>query len=248
MKNQYIVKDSTSRPSSPSSRISGLVPPLAALVLVVLFTALGFWQLERAEQKRELQASFEGDGEHQSVDAGLTPSRYQRLSATGRFLNERQFLIDNMVQDGRLGYYVITPMHLGGSRPLLLVNRGWIARGAGGEKPSITTGSGMRTVKGLAGHLPRVGVRPGAALENAGDWPKLATFPTLEDLSSALDREVLPFVLLANPDPSSGLVRRWEPREMGQARHLGYAFQWFALAAAVVVVSVVVFRKRRSAQ
>jgi surfeit locus 1 family protein len=224
------------------------MPPLAALLLVVLFTALGFWQLERADQKRALQASFDAEGRYLPIEGDAAPALYQRIEATGRFLNERQFLIDNMVQDGRLGYYVITPLELAEGRPLLLVNRGWIAKDPRGGKPAIAVDAATRTVQGRAGHLPRVGVRPGTALANAGDWPKLATFPSVEDLASVLHREVLPFVLLANPDPSSPLARRWEPQQIGPARHLGYAFQWFALAIAVVAVSAVVYRKQRASR
>ena len=43
-------------PSRLSITAMDLVPPLAAIVLVVLFTALGFWQLDRAEEKRALIA------------------------------------------------------------------------------------------------------------------------------------------------------------------------------------------------
>jgi surfeit locus 1 family protein len=222
------------------------VPPLAALALVILFTMLGFWQLDRADQKRTLEASFEAGGEYLEVTAGVTPELYRRISATGRFLGGTQFLIDNMVQDGRLGYYVITPLATAEGAPLLLVNRGWAARRGDGDLPEIAVSGDVRTVKGRAGHLPRVGVRPGTPLEGAGDWPKVATFPTLEDLAGELGRPVLPFILLADPDPTTSLVRRWQPRQAGPMRHLAYAFQWFALAAAVVVVTAVVYRKQRA--
>lgn len=229
-----------------TSTAARLLPPLAALALVALFTLLGFWQLDRAEQKRALQASFEADGEPVEITAGVAPPLYQRVRAAGRFVDERQFLIENMVHDGRLGFYVITPLELGQGGPLLLVNRGWAPRQPDGTLPDIAVGNGPRTVEGRAGRLPRVGVRPGAALAADGGWPKLATFPTVEDVARALERPVLPFVLLADPDAASGLVRRWEPQQAGPSRHLAYAFQWFALAVAVVAVTVVVYRKKRA--
>lgn len=222
-----------------------LVPPLAAVVLVVFFTALGFWQLDRAEEKRALLAAFAADGEPVPVAQGLVPPDFERLRATGHFLADRQFLIDNIVVDGRLGFYVITPMVLE-SGGLLLVNRGWTPET--GEAPAIAIDDATRSVTGRAGHLPRVGLRPGEAMAEGSGWPKVATFPTADELARELGRDVLPFVLLADADPGSGLLCRWEPREIGPSRHLGYAFQWFALAVAVAAVTVVVYRHRRAAR
>ena len=221
-----------------------LLPPFTALVLVALFTGLGFWQLDRAEQKRALQSSFESGGAAVEVTANAEPRLYQNIRATGRYLDERQFLIANIVQDGRLGFYVVTPLELAGGGPLLLVNRGWVARPENGGLPDVAVEDGPRTVEGRAGRLPRVGIRPGEALEAGSSWPRVATFPTVDELAEALRRPVLPFVLLADPDPGSGLVQSWEPRQMGPSRHIGYAVQWFALAAAVVAVAVVVSRRR----
>lgn len=221
-----------------------LLPPFAALLLVALFTGLGFWQLDRAEQKRALQSSFEAGGAAVEVTADAEPRLYQNIRATGRYLGERQFLIANIVQDGRLGFYVVTPFELAGAGPLLLVNRGWTARPADGSLPEVAIGDGPRRVEGRAGRLPRVGIRPGEALEAGSSWPRVATFPTSDELAEALQQPVLPFVLLADPDPASGLVRSWEPRQMGPSRHIGYAVQWFALAAAVAAVTVVVWRRK----
>jgi surfeit locus 1 family protein len=243
-------------PSFRSLSVTDVVPPLAALALVVLFTALGFWQLERAEQKRALEDAFAAPGAAREVVPGIAPARFERLRATGRFVAHRQFLIDNIVQDGRLGTYVITPMELESGGPLLLVNRGWMPRVSGqvsGQRSdqgpgarSIEVDAAPRTVTGRAGGLPRVALRPGEAF-TGDEWPRHATFPTTEELAAALGRDVLPFVLLADPDPASGLVRHWQPAEMGPARHLGYAVQWFAMALAVVAVTIVVYRRRRTA-
>ena len=231
---------------SRTSIATRLLPPFAALALVVLFTSLGVWQLDRAEQKRALEASFETPGATLEVTANAEPALYQHIRATGRFIDERQFLIGNIVQDGRLGFYVITPLELAAGGPLLLVNRGWVVRPADGRLPDVAMTDEQGTIEGRAGQLPRVGIRPGTALEAGGGWPRLATYPTVDELAKALQRPVLPFVLLADPDPASGYVRRWEPQHMSPARHIGYAFHWFALAVAVVAITIVVYRRKRT--
>ncbi len=93
--------------------------------------------------------------------------------------------------------------------------------------------------------MPRVGIRSGEAFEGAGDWPKKAMYPTLDDLSAELDQDVLPFILLLHPETDDGFVRRWQPTGSGPSMHYGYAFQWFAMAAAVLVILGWQLRKRR---
>jgi surfeit locus 1 family protein len=223
---------------------------LAAVVLVALFLSLGFWQLDRAEQKRVVEAAFADGGERLTVTGDAVYPLYQPLTATGRYLPERQFLIDNMILDGRLGYFVVTPFEYERGRPLLLVNRGWVARDSAEDLQAVlravSNDAGQTSVHGRAGQLPRVGIRAGEVFTEDADWPRTANWPTLDDLAAALRRDVLPFVLLADPEPGSRLLRRWEPRQAGPMRHIGYAFQWFALAAAVIVTAVVVYRKKRA--
>ena len=56
--------------------------------------------------------------------------------------------------------------------------------------------------------------------------------PTLDELSAELGQELLPFILLLSPEDDDGYVRLWQPRDSGPGMHYGYAFQWFAMAAA----------------
>ncbi|MEX2125930.1 MAG: SURF1 family protein [Woeseia sp.] len=234
---------------------SDFVPPLAGCVLVVLFTSLGFWQLDRAEQKRAVEAAFDKPGEYLPVAPGNEYGLYQPLTASGRYLSERQFLLDNMILDGRVGYFVVTPFEYESGKPLLLVNRGWVAKTTpaeiaatiASETPDSETAP-PTAVKGRAGQLPRVGIRAGEAFAGDMDWPRTANWPTLDELARALDRDVLPFVLLADPEPGNALVRRWQPRHVGPMRHIGYAVQWFALAAGVVVLALFLYRQRRAKQ
>lgn len=226
-----------------------LLPWLLFPLLTALFLSLGFWQLERAEQKRDLEAAFAGAaGEAAPLDPGRDYALYEPVEASGRYLADRQFLIDNIVLDGQLGYYVLTPLEYAEDQPLLVVNRGWFPRAAGDREPPLAVEEGRQSVRGRAGGLPRVALRPGEPFAEAAGWPRTATWPELGDLAGALGREVLPFVLLAEPDPESPLVRDWRPRQVGPMRHVGYAVQWFALAATAVVIGIVLYRKKRSAR
>ena len=211
-----------------------LFPPLAALGFIALFISLGLWQLDRAAGKNHLQALFENDAPYSRVNGDMPVTDYQNIEAHGLYLDQQQVLIDNIFVDNHIGHYAITAFRFAASEPLLIVNRGWIARPAANETgPDLRTGSDRQTIRGRVGHLPRVGFRPGDAFVDAGDWPKKAVYPTLDELSAELGQELLPFILLLSPDADNGSVRRWQPRESGPMMHYGYAFQWFAMATAV---------------
>jgi surfeit locus 1 family protein len=212
-------------------------PLLAGVIFAGLFVALGFWQLDRAQQKKALLAQFADDAPYTPLDGTLPQRDFQAIETRGRYLGERQILIENIVRDGQVGYFIITPFEQSIDRTLLLVNRGWLPRsGQGTARLDIDVGADIRRIRGRAGHLPNVSVRPGNGFDGAGDWPKNATYPTLEEVANELNEELLPFVLLLATDEDDGFRRQWQPQQSGPMINYGYAFQWFAMAAAVLAI------------
>lgn len=219
---------------------------MVAVGLIALFVSLGLWQLDRAAEKNQLQALFDNDTAFARVSGDMPVTDYQNIESYGYYLDAQQVLIDNIFRDSRIGHYVITAFRYAVNEPLLIVNRGWIARPVDNDSNvDLSTGETRRTIRGRVGRLPRVGIRSGEAFEGAGDWPKKAIYPTLDDLSAELDQEVLPFILLLHPEADDGFVRRWEPTGSGPSMHYGYAFQWFAMATAVLMILGWQLRKRR---
>jgi len=47
---------------------------------------------------------------------------------------------------------------------------------------------------------------------------------------------VIPGVLLLDAAEPDGYLRDWRASDFGPERHLGYAFQWFALAVTLVIL------------
>ncbi len=220
--------------------------PLAAgVIFIALFISLGFWQLDRASQKAQMLSLFDSDeGFVEPSDFGALRD-FDRIQVFGRYRGDRQVLIDNIPRDGRLGYYVITPFEPATRNELLLVNRGWLPKPARPEDAvSLDVDGEFRTIRGLAGHLPRVAIRPGEAFVERGDWPRVGLYPSNDEVAAELERKVLPSVLLLHPDAEEGFVRRWEPDISGPMTHYSYAFQWFALAVAAAGIAGWQFRKR----
>ena len=84
------------------------VPPIAGVMLIIVFSKLGLWQLDRANQKNDMQKAFANPASYIEVSDTLSPSLYTAIEATGRYQPDTQILIDNVIVDGRLGYYVIS--------------------------------------------------------------------------------------------------------------------------------------------
>jgi surfeit locus 1 family protein len=174
---------------------------------------------------------------------GVSP--YQRLEAEGKFDADRQFLLDNIILNSRYGHYVLTPLVYSDDEPALIVNRGWVERSGDSVDPEVLALPDDRlTVRGRVGSVPRAGYRMGDAITEPGTWPQHAVYPTLDELSAALGRELQPFVLLMDPDDDFGLVRHWVPEEMGPGRHYAYAFQWFAMGIVLAALLAWNYRKR----
>lgn len=229
-----------------------LWPTLAALVLIVVFLRLALWQVHRAEYKRQLLAQYHAVSLLPPIslnavlarDALAALPRYRHARVQGRYDGAHQILLEDMQHGDQVGYEVLTPLLLEPAGPTVLVDRGFLAANpAAGKLPDVAVPDGSRTVTGLLGHLPVPGLRLGGDTMPAG-WPKALLYPRHDTLAPLYPGLIEP-VLLLDPDQSEGFVRDWRP-DVGfpPARHLGYAFQWLALAVAVLIVWLVVNFKR----
>lgn len=206
---------------------------LLALAGMAVFISLGRWQLGRADEKRDLFAAFEsGSRVGIELPSNLVPlDRYQRATTAGRYDPSRQFLLDNMTHDGVPGLHVLTPL-LRDDGSVVVVDRGFLpSRGRRSDLPDIPVDDAPRRVSGRMDYLPRPAVELGTG-PTAG-WPRLISFPRVEDLATALGLPVHPQVLLLDAGEPDGFLRDWRPPGMTPDKHVGYAVQWFGLAAAV---------------
>ncbi|MCH8896352.1 MAG: SURF1 family protein [Proteobacteria bacterium] len=239
MGQQYIVTGKKRR----AENTVWLIPSVAAIVCFLLFVNLGRWQLERAQQKDLLFASFEQQ-QQTAAAPGLTSnesvekSRYQHRKVYGHYDSAHQFLLDNMVHEGRVGFQVLTPLILPDRQRALLINRGWIPLvGSRQNLPQVTVDSGLRQVTGRIDRLPRAGFRPGPGVTTTRQhWPRLALFPTTSELEDVLDYPLFDFVLLLDKHEPDGYLRQWRPTVMSANQHRGYAFQWFAMATVIMIL------------
>lgn len=229
--------------------------PLGAALTVLgtaLLMQLGFWQLGRAEQKQTLLDQY---AKGQQTQVEITPQnanglhRYQRARVTGRYDPTHQILLDNMPSHaGQPGYRVMTPLET--SAGWLLVDRGWLPMGATrSQLPEIAVGDGEREITGTLDALPKAGLELDLPPVDANvPWPRVLSFPKQTALEQQLERKLIAGLLLLDASQPDGYERIWEAHlGFKPERHIGYAVQWFALAAAAIVIFIVIsFRTKKA--
>ncbi|WP_455218026.1 SURF1 family protein [Kaarinaea lacus] len=229
-----------------------LVPTLATLLLLPILIKLGFWQLDRAEEKRIMLAEFNQALQMPAVNLNnldnmqqLKP--YQKVNVKGRYDTEHQFLLDNKVHNGKVGYQVLTPLRLEGRTQSILINRGWIPLGKNrNEVPQYTTPEQPVAVNGqvkfkLAETLQIV--------ESSGSddkWPAVVQWIDVEKFSAKLGYPLSPLVVLMDKQDSTGFVRDWFIKKVEPEKSTGYAVQWFSLALALVIIYLVTNTRNRN--
>lgn len=224
----------------------------ATLLAVAAFVSLGRWQWERGVHRSAQWEDFaNASAEPREVDAAEWPSleRFTRVRIAGQLDGERQILLDNVTEGGRPGWYVLTPLRLANGRGVM-VNRGFVpATGYRENLPDVALPAELpQTVQltGRIGTLPVAGLPSGRqAPGTEGPWPRIASFPTTEDLARVLTYPLEEGVLLLDADGGPGYLRQWRPPGLDPKRHYAYAVQWWGFAVlAIVLFAVLGFRRR----
>jgi cytochrome oxidase assembly protein ShyY1 len=231
-----------------------LLPFVAMLVVAAIGISLGQWQLRRAAEKEAVEQRIsEREKEPPLRLEGVAASpadadalEFRQVVLRGEFLPNWTIYLDNRPHAGKPGFHVITPLKIAGSNRHILVARGWIARDVADRSriPAIATPAGVVEVTGSvrrhAGRLLQLGqpapLKPGAIVQNLD----------AAQLAQASGLEIEPFIVEQTSEAPDGLVRDWPRPSLGIDRHLGYAFQWFALAATAFLFFVVTGFKRAS--
>jgi surfeit locus 1 family protein len=225
---------------------------MLVFVLATLFIVLGFWQIQRAEEKNLMQEKLQERmrAEPFEYSAALGENwqlwQYRRVILRGRFIAEKQVLIDNRVHNGKAGYHVITPFIDADTGRFILLNRGWITTGVNRNVlPDIVTPKDEVLV---AGRISVVRSRPPMLARDARPDEyneKVWSYLDVDYFKQKTGLRVEPYIVLVDSDLNDQLARDWPVINTKTGMHIGYAIQWFVFAIFVVVLFVAAcFRKK----
>jgi surfeit locus 1 family protein len=214
---------------------------LLALLLAAVCVRLGFWQWHKWVHADAQSARFARGAEAVQPLGTRTLSQvelFQRVSVSGRLDGRHQFLLDNRSWRGRAGYEVLTPLARADGRVLLL-DRGWVPfTGSRRRLPAVALAdTGEVHLSGRVADLPSPGLASGRAPPLRADpWPKVTSFPAMDELAEALGHALDARILLLDPQAPFGFVREWQPPGLAPLRYLAYAIQWWCFAALALVL------------
>ena len=219
-------------------------PSVTSTVLVILAivgcTALGRWQMSRAELREHLAHQYESGGAAGPLSIPTEPIgsenlQWRRFSARGVFVPSQTVFLDNRVHQGVAGFNVYTPLKLQGSDLHILVNRGWIGlRGGRRTDPNISTPAGEVFLIGRA-VIPTTGYAGAPQGPSSG---RILQSISIVQLASLTGLRLQNFVLQQESDIPDGLVRKWAIPGTGAEKNKGYALQWFTFALLALVLFI----------
>lgn len=213
---------------------------IAALLAAALTARLGVWQLDRAQQKLDLQAAIDAEAARAPLsNAGLTGAAsllHRRVVLRGTWVAERTVWLDNRPMDGRAGFYVVTPLRLTGREEAVLVQRGWVPR----DPVKRDLLAPVPTPAGEVEVVGRLAASP-SRLYELGEGERGPIRQNLESAAFAVESglALLPLTVVQTAGADDdGLLRHWPAPDLGLHKHYGYAFQWFALCALILALYV----------
>jgi cytochrome oxidase assembly protein ShyY1 len=229
---------------------------LAALVLLLCaaFVRLGFWQLDRLDERRarnavittNLHRPVAGVDTVLSSQPAVTAQQWRPVRATGTYDEAHTLLLRNQTHDGMKGVHVLVPL-MTGTGPALLVDRGWVQSGvsATARVDVPPPPAGEVTVTG------RVRLSQHATAEQARVTTDTAQ-PTVGRLDLSSLGRAFPYPLYGGyvelvreqPSAASAPVAVAAP-EVSDGPHLIYAIQWFMFCGIAVIGLVILARQER---
>ncbi|MEY2619585.1 MAG: hypothetical protein RL522_2587 [Pseudomonadota bacterium] len=220
---------------------------LAMALGVSVTFSLGLWQWGRAHEKLALQAALQArealpalGGDALSASPRSPDLMHRLVVLRGQWVVDRTVFLDNRQMNGRVGFYVVTPLRLSSAlasdpAAVVLVQRGWVPRNFNDRQqlPAITTPSGEVTVMGRIAPAPSKlydfdGAATGAIRQNL-DLPALRAETGLALVDGSVQQ---------TGAASDGLLRDWPVPASSADKNYGYAFQWWALCGVIFILYV----------
>jgi surfeit locus 1 family protein len=235
-----------------------IITTLFVIAAVFGMVRLGFWQLNRLEERREFNARVLAQVNAPPIDlpseipddaAALFDMDYRKVTARGIYIAGDEILLRNQVRDGMPGFDLITPLRLSGTDTTILVDRGFIPMsGSDPEQRKQYEQSGEVVVTGILRRpvIPRFAGVPDPTLTpgqtRLDSWNAIR----IDRIQSQVEGQLLPVYLQAAPpdSQSSPPYASLEQPELSEGPHMGYALQWFSFAMILAIGYPLLVRKQ----
>ena len=225
-----------------------LIPAVLIVATIAFLGSLGLWQLDRANEKRVIEASIQkantGTIELISDENRLLEKEYYQVRLKGQYLSNKQFIYDNQIIDQVSGYYVLTPFKLKNQSGTIVINRGFIPWNGDREKlADISIYKTKSDIKvQISKPIKRIELK---SSEISNNFPTLIQAVDLVKMSEIAGVNFSSMVGLLDASMDDGFVRKWEPYTGSIEKHIGYAVQWFLMAIVLGIIGIRIAIKQR---
>ena len=222
---------------------SRLAATIFYIFFAIVFVFLGFWQINRGNEKAEIIEAFEIQQTMQAVEFSANSKKWERVYINGELDAERLIFIDNIIYKGILGFKVVAPVSIEDNK-IILVDFGWIKQPQSRDEVSFLNISKNKNIS-VSGVLeaPEMGLILSDDIFT-NTWPKISQSKSISALESLFKEEIIQFILLSDYRNEADLVYlKPVVANMPPVKHYGYAGQWFAMFIALSIMYLYFLRK-----
>jgi len=232
-----------------------LIPTTAFIVAFICFIQLGFWQLERASEKNNINSNYTLRQDDALINLNNTNSinnkealLWRRAEVNGSFLNKKNIILDNQIFNQIAGFNILTPFLIKDSNYVVLINRGWHPNLASRDLiPDIQNLEGIKALKGHIAKFPSSGISLG---QNNIETLNASVFRMqrldFDELKYFLTFNLLPYMIYIDPLIDKGNYNTFKLPAPDSEKNYGYAFQWFAFAFTLLIIFIKIGIRRRN--
>jgi len=232
-----------------------LIPTTAFIVAFICFIQLGFWQLERASEKNNINSNYTLRQDDALINLNNTNSinnkealLWRRAEVNGSFLNKKNIILDNQIFNQIAGFNILTPFLIKDSNYVVLINRGWHPNLASRDLiPDIQNLEGIKALKGHIAKFPSSGISLG---QNNIETLNASVFRMqrldFDELKYFLTFNLLPYMIYIDPLIDKGNYNTFKLPAPDSEKNYGYAFQWFAFAFTLLIIFIKIGIRRKN--
>ena len=201
---------------------------------ILIFLALGTWQVIRLNWKIELINSIEQSLKSEPVDFnGSNPINFKKIKFEGILDNSKIIYLYSLNENGEPGFDIVNPISI--NNKSYLINRGWIPRELKLKKylSTNTKFEGILKLKSKYNYF-----KPENNLKT-NYWFTLKD----EDLLNYTGKEFSPFIINNISKQNEIYPKSKQVGANISNNHLKYALTWFSLAVSIFLIYLY-FRKK----
>ena len=221
-----------------------LLTTVLVLVGSAICVRLGFWQLDRLEQRRNFNAHVEAMWAAaplslpDDIGLNLEEMEYRAVCIIGEYDYGNQIALRNQYWRDQFGYHLITPMMMSNGQAIM-VDRGWIPATENDLQADWSIFNEPMNTSEVCGIIrlgrdkPDVGGRPDPTLSPGEEKLLVWNNVNLARLGEQVPNLISNVYIQVDENESDDMPPiPYQPEiELSEGPHLGYAGQWFTFAA-----------------